>query len=124
MLEEIIISFLLISSSLSLSSLTYNNCPNEFSPSKYNTSLATENQNLANSIYANLFNQQIQLQIHNSLDSGDLSGLQQQVTSTHFLLPYILVATFFALVFISSMCCCTFDRRCPPCESWRRNYIK
>jgi hypothetical protein len=40
MLEQIIISFLLIGWSESLTSLTYGNCPDEFLPATYNSSLA------------------------------------------------------------------------------------
>jgi len=40
------------------------------------------------------------------------------------MLPYIVIAAIFGLLFILTIFCCTFDKRCPPCESWRRNYLK
>ena len=124
MLEQIIISFLLIGFSSGLTSLTYSNCPDEFAPSNYNSSLATESQSLANSIYSNLFTQQTKLEIQASLAAGDLEAVQAQATSIKFLLPFILAAIGFTLCFILAACCCSFDKRCPPCESWKRNYIK
>jgi hypothetical protein len=57
MLKQIIISFLLISWSQSLSTLTTANCPTDFAASAYNSSLALASKNLADSIYGNLFSQ-------------------------------------------------------------------
>lgn len=124
MLEQIIISFLLIGCSHALTSLTYSNCPTEFTPNTYNTSLALDSKSLGDAIYARLFSPQTQLAIQAAFNTGDLSTVQAYATSLSFLLPYILAASFFAALFIASVCCCTFDRRCPPCESWKRNYIK
>lgn len=41
-----------------------------------------------------------------------------------FLLPYLLLLIFFTLFFCTTICCCIFERRCPPCQSIRRNYVK
>jgi hypothetical protein len=64
------------------------------------------------------------MQIQLAFSVGDLNAAETHVTSTKFLLPFILAAVVFALLFLAAACCCTFDRRCPPCESWKRNYIK
>jgi hypothetical protein len=57
MLSQIIISFLIIGKAAALTALTYSNCPTEFTPDSYNSSLAYESQNLAISVYSNLFGQ-------------------------------------------------------------------
>jgi hypothetical protein len=124
MLSRIIISFLIIGWAAALTSLTYSNCPDEFTPDSYNSSLALDSQNLANSVYGSLFGQQAQAAIRTGFSSGDLSVVQGQAVSLRFLLPFILGGGIFTLCFIAAICCCSFDRRCPPCESLRRNYIK
>lgn len=57
MLSRIIISFLIIGQVVALTTLTYSNCPEEFTPDSYNSSLAIESQNLAASVYGSLFGQ-------------------------------------------------------------------
>jgi hypothetical protein len=39
-------------------------------------------------------------------------------------MPFIIICSSFFLIFAMALCCCIFDRRCPPCESWKRNYVK
>ena len=123
-MKQILIVVIFIASVSSLTSLTTANCPAGFTPNSYNNSLSYANQDLAISIYSNLFTADTQLKIQKALDTGDLSALQKEVLSIKFQLPYILVGVFFFLIFMTNICCCTFDRRCPPCESWKRNYIK
>ena len=57
MLSQIIISFLIIGKACALTALTYSNCPTEFTPDSYNSSLALDSRNLATSVYGNLFGQ-------------------------------------------------------------------
>lgn len=57
MLSQIIISFLIIGKAATLTALTYSNCPTEFTPDSYNSSLAFDSQNLAVSVYGSLFGQ-------------------------------------------------------------------
>ncbi len=123
-MKQVVIWGVVCASAYCLTSLTTANCPSEFNPSSYNTSLSYTNQDLAISIYSRMFSSETQVKIQRALDSGDLSALEAEVLSLQFQLPFILAGVFFFLLFLTSICCCTFDRRCPPCESWRRNYIK
>lgn len=124
MFERIIITSLLAAIAAATTTLTTSHCPSPFSPSALNASLFKDNAQLATTIYGSLFDAETKAQIELSLNTGNLTGLQKQVYTTSFLQPYILAAALFMFVFLMVICCCTFDRRCPPCESWRRNYIK
>lgn len=124
MLERIIITSLLAAIAAAATALTTAHCPSPFSPTSLNASLFNDNAQLAATIYGGLFDAQTKAQIELSLNTGNLTGLQKQVYTTSFLQPYILAAALFMFVFLMVICCCAFDRRCPPCESWRRNYIK
>ena len=124
MLERIIITSLLAAIAAAATALTTAHCPTPFSPTSLNASLFNDNAQLAATIYGGLFDAQTKAQIELSLNTGNLTGLQKQVYTTSFLQPYILAAALFMFVFLMVICCCAFDRRCPPCESWRRNYIK
>lgn len=124
MFERIIITSLLAAITAATTTLTTSHCPTPFSPTSLNASLFKDNAQLATTIYGSLFDAQTKAQIEMSLNTGNLTGLQKQVYTTSFLQPYILAAALFMFVFLMVICCCTFDRRCPPCESWRRNYIK
>ncbi len=124
MLKKIIISFCLLWWVASIGNLTYNNCPSNFTVSNYNSSLTYASQNLAVSIYSNVFSSELQVNVTNNLIQGNLYPMINTFISTSFLFPYIMIGSVFALLFCVTICCCTFERRCPPCKSWRRNYVK
>lgn len=124
MLKKIIISFCLLRWAASIGNLTFNNCPSNFSVANFNSTLALANHNLAVSLYSNVFSSELQVNVTNSLVQGNLYPMIKTFTSTSFLLPYIMVGSVFGLLYCVTVCCCTFERRCPPCRSWRRNYLK
>jgi uncharacterized membrane protein YciS (DUF1049 family) len=106
------------------STLTSAHCPKSFAAATYNYSLAGAESDLSGLLYASIFSTETQAAITDSLTRGDFASLTAQATSMSFLLPFILVGSCFFLLFFCTICCCTFERRCPPCETWRRNYIK
>jgi hypothetical protein len=121
MLTQIIISILLAQVSAT-TNLTSSNCPVNYNIYSYNQSLYTAD--LATSVYSNVFSAQLQSSITNSIAKGDLNSMLTSFSSTSFLLPYILIASIFLLLFLTTLCCCIFEKRCPPCKSCQRNYLK
>ena len=115
---------LLLSQCIALTWLTYNNCPTGFTPSNHNTSLYTTNSGTASSLYGNVFSSEAEARLRTYFDQGDLDASYGEMTKTEFMLPFILFGVAFFLLFCVTSCCCIFQKRCPPCESWRRNYVK
>lgn len=121
---QIIIISLLLLPCLSLTTLTTSNCPNSFNVTTYNTSLTHSNEALAKTIYGSVLSAELKASIRTAIINGDIYSIRDYFMSTSFLLPYILLAVFFMVFFLTVVCCSMFERRCPPCKSWRRNYIK
>ena len=121
---QIIIISLLLLPCLPLTTLTTSNCPNNFDVNHYNTSLTHTNQALATSIYSSVLSTELQASIRTAIINGNIYSIRDQFTSTSFLMPYILLAVLFLLFFFTVVCCSLFERRCPPCKSMRRNYVK
>ena len=120
----IVIALLLILPITPTTTLTNTNCPSNFKPATYNTSLTVTNQGLAKSLYGSAISADLQVKIQNEIVGGNIYNLEKEFTSMSFLMPYILILVFFWVLFITVVCCSTFERRCPPCKSWRRNYVK
>ena len=38
--------------------------------------------------------------------------------------PFIAWAVIFFIMFMIIICCCAFEKKCPPCESWKRDFVK
>lgn len=121
MLRGIVI-WILVVGGWATTNLTSANCPNNFNVYSYNQSLYTSG--LATSLYSNVFSAEMQASITSFIAKGNLSSMVGSFMSFSFLLPYIIVASVFGLLYLITICCCAFERRCPPCKSWRRNYLK
>jgi len=121
---QIITLSLLLLCCHSLTTLTTSNCPNSFNATTYNNSLTHSNEALAKSIYGSVLSAELQASIKTAIINGDIYSIRDNFTSTSFLLPYFMLAGFFLFFFFLVVCCCLFERRCPPCKSFRRNYIK
>lgn len=124
MTRRIIITIFTFWTVQTLTSLTTDNCPNNFDPNDYNSTLNHDNSALAASLYGSVLSSEVQAEITAGFSQGQLYTIEDNFMSTSFLLPYILIASFFVLFFFTLICCCSFQRRCPPCKSWRRNYVK
>jgi hypothetical protein len=104
--------------------LTIDNCPTDFDVARYNGSLSRSNQGLAGSLYGSVLNAEVQARVTTAISEGDIGAIQSEFLSLSFLTPYILIIALFWFLFLATICCCLFERRCPPCKSWRRNYVK
>jgi len=123
MLKQLFIS-LLWPGALSLTWLTFANCPTPFAPNNLNASLNTYQQDIARTLYSRIYSSTAQAAITANLDQGNMQAVTAEAVSMGNLLPYIIIAAVFFLIFCATSCCCIFERRCPPCDSWRRNYLR
>jgi hypothetical protein len=37
-------------------------------------------------------------------------------------IPFAIIGAAFAIVFIIAISCCVFEKECPPCKSWKRDF--
>lgn len=70
MAKQIIISILVIALTQGLTNLTTSNCPSNFDPSTYNSSLSLTNKDLAVSLYSSVLSAELKANITDSLSSG------------------------------------------------------
>jgi len=115
---------LLIIGFASSTSLTDNNCPSGFNVASANVTVDSSGQSLVNLIYGSIYSPSDQANIKASIFAGDTNSLMAYTTSLRVLIPFIIVAIGFALAFVIALCCCVFEKSCPPCQSWKRDFTR
>jgi hypothetical protein len=105
-------------------SLTDKNCPSGFTVATANVTVDSSAKSLVNLIYGGIYSSEDQANIKASIFSGDTNSLMSYVTSIRILLPFIAIAIAFGLAFIIALCCCVFEKSCPPCKSWKRDFSR
>jgi hypothetical protein len=44
------------------------------------------------------------------------------MASMNVIIPFAIIGVGFSIAFIAALCCCVFEKQCPPCQSWRRDF--
>jgi hypothetical protein len=73
-------------------------------------------------LYGNLYSAQDQAALSNSYSQGDTKTVGKYVASMNIIIPFAIIGSGFAIAFIAALCCCVFEKSCPPCHSWKRDY--
>lgn len=107
---------------LEAGTLTTNNCPEEFDINEANTTGSSSVQTTVDFLYADLYSSEDQAALQASFASGNSTKINQQITTTAILAPFAVIGVAFAVTFIIAICCCVFEKSCPPCKSWKRDF--
>lgn len=75
-------------------------------------------------MFSNLFSPSEQANIQLMITNGDSNGVVNYAMSPKFLVPFIVIAAVFAIMFVIVICCCVFEKSCPPCDSWKRDFSR
>ena len=124
MMIRIVLLATILTTALATTSLTTSNCPTSFDVAAANSSLSYSNAGMADMLYGGVISADTQTRIQSAIINGDIYNIRDEFMSSSFMMPYILLAAGFWLFFMTVVCCSLFERRCPPCKSWRRNYVK
>ena len=116
-----LLPLLLISSSSALTTLSTNNCPANFDITTANLTASSTNS-AADLLYANIYSSSEQSDIQAAFASGDSVTITSKLSSLAIMVPFILVAFAFSVTFTIALCCCIFEKTCPPCQSLKRDF--
>lgn len=117
-----IIILSIVAGIVSAGSLANNNCPQNFDVATVNVTGSASLQAAVDFLYANLYSPEVQADIQTGFTSGNTSKAYGQTTALTVLLPFALIAAAFFITFIVALCCCIFEKSCPPCKSWKRDF--
>jgi hypothetical protein len=115
-----LILFLLNNPAHSLTDLTRLNCPNDYD---VNTANSTKPNDAFVKFFFSAFDNS---QFKSTVDAIVIEGKNDQLTTliTELMVPYIAVLAVFFIFFMIVACCTVFEKSCPPCESWRRDFTR
>lgn len=104
--------------------ISYSKCPSSFDMNKANvtTEEAIILANRGSSLFSSFLTTANQARIEKIVIEGDTKDLLNYLLVTA--VPFILWACVFFGGFCTMLTCCIFDRSCPPCEGWKRDYSK
>lgn len=104
--------------------IAYTNCPSSFSMSTANTTSDANVllSNRASSLFSAYISTASTTRVENIVVQGNNTDLLNYVTVLS--IPYILFAVVFLVGLCTAIACCIFDKSCPPCDNWRRDYSK
>ena len=60
------------------------------------------------------------------MDSIVIEGKNSELSALimKLMVPYIAIVSVFFVFFMIVACCTVFEKSCPPCESWRRDFAR
>ena len=108
-------------STYTLTSLSTTQCPSNFDVASANTT-GTSVSAAVDFLYANLYSSSEQAQIQAAFYSGDSGTVNSKIMSLSILIPFALIGCAFLITYIILVCCCIFEKSCPPCKSWKRDF--
>lgn len=104
--------------------MTTNNCPTDFDIATANVTMDTSIKPLVDLIYGGIFSANEQTMIQSAITTGKTGTLMNYATSIQIMLPFVIIGALFAITFISALCCCVFEKQCPPCQSLKRDFTR
>lgn len=102
--------------------LSSNNCPATFNITSANVTMSNSLQPLTDFLYGSIYSSSDQAQIQASFQSGNSTAISNSITYTPIVATFAVLAVCFAITFIIAICCCIFEKSCPPCKSWKRDF--
>lgn len=115
-----LILFLLNNPTNSLTDLTRLNCPDDYDVAIANTTKPNEE------FVKFFFSAFDDPEFKSTVDSIVIEGKNSELSSLimKLMVPYIAILAVFFLFFMIVACCTVFEKSCPPCESWRRDFVR
>lgn len=98
-----------------MSTITTDNCPEEYDIKALNVTDSSFSQSTVNLVYGGVYSSSDTLILTAAFTEGDTETINSYFTSTSILTPFLLIAIAFAITFIIALCCCVFEKTCPPC---------
>ena len=99
------------------------NCPNDFNVTVANVTTGIGNGQLASFFFSPFMNSDTKAKVQDIIIGADKDGFDSYVTGT-LMIPYIAIGAAFFVTFLIIICCTVFEKSCPPCHSWRRDFLK
>jgi len=106
---------------MSLTTLSSNNCPSGFDTAAVNSS-APSMSVAVDFLYSSLYSPSEQAKLQAAFTSGNSTTVSSQVFTLSIIIPFILIAVTFMVMYVIALCCCIFEKSCPPCKQWKRDF--
>lgn len=115
---------ILLPAAAAVTSLTTTNCPTAYDLAAANATATadTSAETFVSLIYGGLYSAEDQATLSSSYAQGDTKTVGKYAASMKIIVPFALIGVGFAVAFIAALCCCVFEKSCPPCRSWKRDF--
>ena len=113
----------LLTTTTSYTSLSTGQCPSNFDINSANTTSSSLSA-AVDFLYKNLYSSSDQQKLQKAFNEGDTKTVNQQISSISVLVPFALIAFAFIVTYIIALCCCIFEKTCPPCKQWKRDFSR
>ena len=102
----LVVAILVIATN-SLTTLSSNNCPNNFDINTANTT-GTSLSAAVDFLYSNLYSGSEQAKVQAAFYSGNSTTITSKISELSILVPFAVIAFAFMLTFVIAVCCCIF----------------
>lgn len=103
--------------------ITKNNCPDSFDIASANTSEGSGRSDIASFFYSPFTDPATMERVRSIIIETNTDDLNNLVMD-QYAIPFIALAAVFGLTIAIVLFCVVFEKSCPPCHSWRRDFAK
>ena len=121
-LAHIVTFFLFLAPTLNVTSLTTSNCPSSYDFAAVNATADSSAESFVTLIYGGVYSSEDQAELNKAYAQGDTKTVGKYLASMKIIVPFAIIGGGFAIVFFVALCCCLFDKSCPPCQSLKRDF--
>lgn len=107
-----------------LSTMTTSNCPLDYDPALRLASEVQEISATSQLVYGSIYSPEASSTLEAAFSSGDSARISSELSSLAIVGPFLAIALVFAVIFLVAVCCCVFEKTCPPCQAWKRDFSK
>jgi hypothetical protein len=113
---------LLLTRALAVTGLTTDHCPDGYDLIAANITDTAFSQATVELVYGGIYSTQDRAILQQSFSQGNTTAVNDYLTDAHILTPFIIIAVAFGITYFVALCCCIFEKSCPPCQSWKRDF--
>ena len=123
MLQIALLLVILACPASSQTDLTNNNCPSNFNLTQSNTTTGIGTGALAQFFFSAYMSSSNKNTIETYMVASQSDQISDIATKS-YIWPFVAIAIVFGITFIIVVLCVVFEKSCPPCQSWRRDFAK
>lgn len=103
--------------------ISLNNCPDDYDIEAANKSSGIGTGQMAVFFFSPFMDTETVARVENIVIQSDQAGYDK-LAQKQYAIPFVLIAVLFGITFMTVLACVVFEKSCPPCHSWRRDFSK